>query len=348
MNAKKKQLIHRTFWITMTGIGLGSLFWMLVPEHLYNPPKYFRLIQFFYSIVVLNFLFNGLVIMNRKLDSLLPWYYYPTKRLVVEGSFTLIANLSVFIMNYTFFRSIMPKPLAPVPWAKAVFAFIITSILLFVGMAVIIARNFFQNWKKSLLEVEKLKQEKVKSDYKALQNQLNPHFLFNNLNMLVSEIRRDQEKAVRITEELSDVYRYVLQSKDHETVPLEDELEFAESFMYLQKVRFGDNLVLTKNIAPEAMSLHLPPLTLQVLLENAIKHNVVSSVKPLHIEMYDDEDYLEVKNNFQPRKSTYSTHTGLKNIKLRYSIISQRNMEIFLEDDVFRVKVPLLNPYGDD
>ena len=332
----------------MMGLALGLLFSMLVPEHLVKPPKYFRFIQFIYTIAVLNLLFNGLVWMNGKLDSILPWYYYPTKRLVVEGAFALTANMFVFAMNFYLFRSIMPQPVPPVPGAKVVFAFIITSILLFVGMAVIIARNFFQNWKKSLLEVEKLKQEKVKSDYKALQSQLNPHFLFNNLNMLVSEIRKDQDKAVRITEELSDVYRYVLQSKDHETVSLEEELEFAESFMYLQNVRFGESLVLTKNIAPEVKSLHLPPLTLQVLLENAIKHNIVSSVKPLHIEMYDDEDYLEVKNNFQPRKSTYSTHTGLKNVKLRYSIISQRNMEVFLEGDVFRVKVPLLNPNGDE
>jgi len=348
MKAKKIKLIQRTIWITLVAVGLSFMFRLLTPEHVNEPPLTLRIFVFVYSIIILNLLFNGLLWLDRKLDSRLPWYYYPRKRMVVETVFSLAGTLTVFLLNYYLFRAFVPEPLPAVPANKAVFAFILTSILLMVSMSLIIAKNFFQNWQKSLLEVEKLKQEKVKSDYKALQNQLNPHFLFNNLNMLVSEIRRDRDNAVRITEELSDVYRYVLQSKDQDTVSLEEELEFADSFMFLQKVRFGDNLVLSKNISPESLHLHLPPLTLQVLLENAIKHNVVSSTKPLHIEMYDDQEFLSVKNNYQPRKSTYSTHTGLKNIKMRYSILCDRKVEVSLQEDWFSVKVPLLTFNGDD
>ena len=193
-----------------------------------------------------------------------------------------------------------------------------------------------------MVEVEQLKREKMKSDYRALQDQLNPHFLFNNFNMLISEIRRDPENAVRITETLADVYRYVLESKNFETVTLGEEAGFVEAIIFLYRVRFGESLVVEVGLPDEVMEYRLPPLTLQILLENALKHNVVSAERPLRIAIGVEEDHLVVVNDIQPRKSTYSTGLGLENIKMRYAYLTERKVVIEADSHHFKVKVPLL------
>jgi LytS/YehU family sensor histidine kinase len=228
------------------------------------------------------------------------------------------------------------------PHQRFLYIYIILMIVLGAAIIIAIANNFFRNWRKSLLQVEELKREKMKSDYQALQNQLNPHFLFNNFNMLLSEIRRDPDNAARITEKLSDVYRHVLESKDHETTSLREEAEFAEAVIFLYKARFGDNLVVECRLAAEAVDYRLPPLTLQILIENALKHNVVSASHPLHIRITAEDDYLVTVNNIQPRKSTYSTGLGLKNIKMRCSFLTGRKVTAAVKDNQFIVKVPLL------
>jgi LytS/YehU family sensor histidine kinase len=222
------------------------------------------------------------------------------------------------------------------------YTYIIIVIVLGVAMTMVLATRFFHNWRHSFMEVEQLKREKMKSDYLALQNQLNPHFLFNNFNMLVSEIRRDPANAVRITERLSDVYRYVLESKNHETVRLAEEVEFVQAIIFLHEVRFGDNLVVEFGLSEEVMEYRLPPLTLQILLENALKHNVISAVYRLRIDIEVEEDYLVVTNNVKPRKSTYSTGMGLENIKMRYSYLTERKVTVEADEQRFKVKVPLL------
>jgi two-component system LytT family sensor kinase len=284
-------------------------------------------------IFLVNFLFHSLLWLDRRLDRSIPWYYYPGKRLITEVAIAFPSILVILSLNYVFLHSVSDHPIETMSHERFLYSYIILIIVFGVALSIIIANNFLRNWRKSLLDVEQLKREKMKSDYQALQNQLNPHFLFNNFNMLLPEIRRDPDNAMRITERLSDVYRYVLESKNHETVSLGEEVEFAEAIIFLYKVRFGDHLVVERR---------LPPLTLQILIENALKHNVVSAAHPLHIRIAVEDDYLLVLNNIQPRKSTYSTGLGLKNIKMRYSFLTQRKVTVDANDNQFKVKVPLI------
>ena len=178
------------------------------------------------------------------------------------------------------------------------------------------AVNFIKQWKTTLLEVEKLKREKLKADYRALQNQVNPHFLFNNLNVLISEIKHDPDTAETFTRKLAEVYRYVLQSKNYDLISLKKELEFIRSYIYLHQVRIGNAFKVSINVNNESLQRYLPPLTLQILVENAIKHTVMNEENPLHITIETpDIQTVIVKNNLNPKHSFDSTKTGLSNIK---------------------------------
>ena len=294
-------------------------------------------------IFLSNLIYRGLLWLDRHLDRSIPWFYYPRKRLVVEVTIAFPSILGILSLNYVFLHKLSDIPMETITHQQFLYVYVMLTILFGVVMSIVIAMNFFRNWRKSLVEVERLKHEKMKSDYRALQDQLNPHFLFNNFNMLISEIRRDPENAIHITERLADVYRYVLESKNFETVSLSDEVGFAGAIIFLYRVRFGESLIIEVGLPDEVMEYRLPPLTLQILLENALKHNVVSVERPLRIGIGVEEDYLVVVNTIQPRKSTYSTGLGLKNIKMRYAYLTERKVVIEAEEKQLKVKVPLLN-----
>lgn len=203
---------------------------------------------------------------------------------------------------------------------------------------------FFEQWKNTIRINEALKNQQIRTQFEVLQNQMSPHFLFNSLNTLSTLIAEDQNKAQEFTDNLSDVYRYILQNKEKDLVTLKEELSFAEAYLYLLKMRFPENLSANFRIASEELNRHIAPLTIQMLIENAIKHNVVSKQHPLHIEVYiDQKDNIVVRNNLQLKKSLEkSTKTGLDNIRRRYAFFSQKEIVIQQDDNSFLVSVPLL------
>jgi LytS/YehU family sensor histidine kinase len=189
-----------------------------------------------------------------------------------------------------------------------------------------------------------MKQEKLKSDYKVLQNQLNPHLLFNSFNVLISEIKHDPDTAEMFARKLSQVYRYVLQSKEHDLIALKKEIDLIRSYIYLHQVRAGDSLEVTIHTSDETLQRYLPPLTLQILVENAIKHNVMNEENPLHISIETpDKETLVVKNNLNPKQAFDSTETGLSNIKARYELLKEDGFKIEKNESEFIVTVPLLD-----
>jgi sensor histidine kinase YesM len=201
------------------------------------------------------------------------------------------------------------------------------------------SRGYFLAWKELLIKQEKLKRESIQLQYEALKNQVNPHFLFNSLNILTSLIEKDTKASVNYVKQLSEVFRYVLDQNDHDLVQLEDELIFIESFIYLNKIRFGENLDITIDLKDK--NIWLVPVSLQILIENALKHNEVSKEKPLQIEITDDEDFLIIKNNLQPRNYLpESNHMGLKNLKFQYEFLTSKKMEIIENPESFTVKLP--------
>lgn len=204
---------------------------------------------------------------------------------------------------------------------------------------------FFDKWKETFRLNEELKNQQIRTQYEVLQNQMSPHFLFNSLNTLTTIIAEDQKNAIKFTEKLSEVYRYILHNKDRELVTLKDELEFVKAYLFLLSIRYPDNLSIAYNISPKYDALNLPPLTLQMLVENAIKHNIISKSKPLHIEVYvENGKSVIVKNNLQKKEVLEkSTKTGLENIRKRYGILGGWDVDIITSANNFMVAVPLID-----
>jgi len=202
---------------------------------------------------------------------------------------------------------------------------------------------FYNKSQKNKIKEQKVIAGAASAKFDALKNQLDPHFLFNSLNVLTSLIEENPDNAQKFTTSLSKVYRYVLEQKSKELVTVDEELNFAKTYMSLLKMRFEDSIIFEMpNMAsnPEAKVV---PLSLQLLLENAVKHNMVTSRKPLHIKIYEDGDYLVVMNNLQPKQIVKkSSGVGLENIKQRYKLLSNRKVQINQRDKDFGVAIPML------
>jgi len=184
----------------------------------------------------------------------------------------------------------------------------------------------------------------MQSELRFLKSQINPHFLFNNLSVLSSLVQNDQDKAVDFIQQLSKVYRYLLDNKSKELSRLEEELTFIDSYMYLLKIRFDPNIRFDMNIEKEQLQRLVPPMSLQMLIENAIKHNEISSEFPLTITVTAKDEHLEVRNNFQPRlHKEPGTNSGLKNISDRYQYFTDSTMEVIQNEKEFIVRIPLLH-----
>lgn len=193
---------------------------------------------------------------------------------------------------------------------------------------------------ESQLEIERLKQAQLEVSLNSLKEQLSPHFLFNTLNTLST---LTSEKHVKdFVNELSNIYRHVLQHKQKDTVTLAQELNFIYSYVYILKSRFEDAIHINIDLTDDDQCLRIPALTLQLLLENAVKHNMAISYKPLSIHLYRQDNFLVVSNNLQPKNSvSYSTGTGLHNIRLRYQLLFNKEIVIEKTPTLFTVKLPL-------
>jgi sensor histidine kinase YesM len=223
-------------------------------------------------------------------------------------------------------------------------SFLVSLIPTFVCLLVYESVYFFEAWKRNVKKSEELARENIQSQLEVLKNQLDPHFLFNSLNTLASLIDDENQPAQEYLDRLADVYRYVLVSREKNTVTLEEEMNFLDAYIYLNKVRFRENLRVEKAIQAEAYHRQVAPLSLQMLVENAIKHNVVSKEKPLVIRIAQEIDnYLSIENNVQ-EKVTFekSTKVGLQNIINRYRLLTDRQVEISKNTEFFSVRLPLL------
>ncbi|MDX1372528.1 MAG: histidine kinase, partial [Nitrososphaeraceae archaeon] len=272
-----------------------------------------------YERVIINFIYSYLIsltlsygittiidITNRRYS----WIDAPLKRFLIElisvsiysfaiGCLFNIISILIFNDYYT---------ISNLPWNKILSnALYPVYIALFVT-AILTSRAFLFEWRKAAIASEKLRADRFEGQYQSLKNQLNPHFLFNSFNTLTSLVYDDQSKAVDFIQRLSKIYRYVLEVQKEELIKVEDELRFLNNYIELLKVRFSENL----NIKIHSIDgqKYLPPLSLQLLLENAIKHNIISAADPLFIEIYEKDEMLVIKNNLQ-LKSSSENSTGI-------------------------------------
>lgn len=193
-----------------------------------------------------------------------------------------------------------------------------------------------------VVEIEELRTESVRNQYESLKNQLNPHMLFNTLNTLQSLIRESPVKALEYTHELSRVLRYTLQPNDVQSVSLAEEIEFAEAYIFLMKMRYEENLIFKVDIDKGMSELRLPPLSVQLLIENAIKHNEISNKNPLTISIRTEGSTLIVCNRIQAkRQPSAGQGIGLDNLAKRYRLLWQKDITISVENNMFCVRLPL-------
>lgn len=196
--------------------------------------------------------------------------------------------------------------------------------------------------KEAELILEKLKKESFSLQLESLKNQVNPHFLFNSLNVLTELIQHNKQRATEFVKELSDVYRYILHSKNNEVVNMQTELDFIHSFNSLLKIRYADSLDIHYNIE-NPTTVMIVPMTLQILVENAIKHNELSSENPLHIQILQETEWIIVKNKIRKKiAEPIRSGIGLKNILQRYEFLTDKKIEIVNDGESFTVKVPVL------
>ncbi|MEO6252975.1 MAG: histidine kinase [Ferruginibacter sp.] len=202
---------------------------------------------------------------------------------------------------------------------------------------------FMNELKKSVEEKETLKSESLKAQLNALRTQVNPHFLFNNLNTLTALIPETPKQAVEFVQQMSKVYRHILEVQDEKTIPLKDELDVLRAYGFLLKTRFGENLDIVIDVPHEKLQQHIVPLSLQLLMENAIKHNIVSSAKPLKIKVFAEHGHLLVSNNLQVKNQQIeSTGIGLDNIRNRYKLLSDAEVKVEESGENFTVSIPLI------
>ncbi|WP_338224390.1 histidine kinase [Algoriphagus confluentis] len=278
--------------------------------------------------------------MERYMNGILPYSKGLALRisvqLVIGAVYMLLVNRLLFMVAGKYLEGSLSVMFSMTTYATfATLSFLINSI--FFG------KYFFQEWKKSLLRAERLEREKTQVQFDNLKNQLNPHFLFNSLSSLHSLIMDRPALASEYVTNLSKVYRYVLLHENKETVPLREELEFIGHFIFLLETRFGKGVVVKIDVSEESKNLGIVPVTLQILLENCIKHNAIDPDAPLRIRVTAEEKSLRVSNSIHHKiQMMDSNGRGLEDLKKLYSFLSKESVQVLYSESEFSVIIPLI------
>lgn len=196
------------------------------------------------------------------------------------------------------------------------------------------------------LELEKVKSDNIGAQYELLKNQINPHFLFNSLNTLKLMAETNDKETVDFIIKLSDFYRFTLESRKLDLISVQEEMKIVGAYLFLQKARFGEGITFTNDLEEKITQTLIPPFTLQLLVENCIKHNIVSQSKPLHIKIYNTSDQIVIENPVQRKVATEdSLGVGLDNIKMRYRHLLEKDITIYSDEEIFQIKLPLIHEY---
>ena len=339
--------MKRKNFITLAWISLGtSMFFFLAFTNEKTIENFMLtvLISFMYSF----FLGAGNGLINDYLNKKFPWSEATTKRGIISIIVILITNtVLVYFCNYMNFV-VFQKAATTQEYFTGRYNFInwFTINVALLISAFLHAKGFMDELKKtSKKEVveQKLIAKSANAQFESLKNQLDPHFLFNSLNVLSSLIDENPKQAQKFTSSMSKIYRYVLEQKDKELVTIQDEIDFAKTYCELLKTRFEDSVDFEFNVSENDLRKFVVPLSLQLLLENCIKHNFATSSKPLIITIFTQNDCLCIENNLQAREQLKeSAGIGLSNIVQRYALLTKRNVFIEKSEDYFKVKLPVL------
>lgn len=338
---KYQKSLRTIVWVS---VGSSFLFFLITNEEKSLESYLFTLlISFMYGFgfMIPNGIFNDFL--SRKFS----WTEQTTLRTIwaIIGALLLNTFLTYGLnyLNFVVIQGVQQEAFFSAEWNFTNWFFINFALLI---SAFLHARGFMlamkQNAKKEVVE-QKLIAKSANAQFESLKNQLDPHFLFNSLNVLSALIDENPDQAQRFTASMSKIYRYVLEQKDKELVSVEEELDFAKTYCELLKTRFEDSVHFSFEVSDQEQKGFVVPLSLQLLLENAVKHNLATSTKPLHLKISVEEGQLIIENNLQARElPNNSTGVGLANIVSRYSLLTERNVFIEKSEDFFKVKLPIL------
>ncbi len=301
---------------------------------------------FYYSIGLLIVVTILLWIGNRWITKLFDWYFpwlkFGNKRFFSHLLVGIVYSLSIFNLAYLIFKLAFTED----PPVAEQFILINTfgAIFIIPIFSIYFSLYFLDYWQKSELEMEKFQKESMRSQLATLKSHLDPHFLFNNLNILSSLIDKDRDQSQEFLVRFAQVYRTMLLTKVEDLITVEEEMDFIGSYIYLIQTRFEENIVFDINIDEEANYSMLPPLTIQLLIENAVKHNIITEKRPLRISIKAKPQKLMVINSLYEKPEDLKTKsgTGIKNIKERYSYFSDGELKFEKTSDEYKVTLPLM------
>lgn len=303
----------------------------------------------FYATIVVSAMYcfglaMGCSVISTLLDWKFNWHTQGKKRLVWGIVITVIyVVIAVLLIDY--YLLVKLKGLPYEHFFKGRYLWMhLFYIILSLGIATFFhAKGSMQALKVALTQKTLLENQNIASQYEALKNQIDPHFLFNSLNVLSSLIDEDTVMAQKFIGRLSYIYRYVLDQKDKELVSIEEELNFAEQYIFLQKIRFEEGVNFSNTIQFSKLKDYTIPLAFQILLENIFKHNVISDEQPIFINIESQDDYLLISNNINKKNTHKASHNlGLENIKARYKYFTNTDIVIDETPEKFCVKLPLI------
>ena len=309
-----------------------------------NPFESFRTFSIMYgwafTICATQWLGHGSIF--HYLDQKIDWIEQPVKRALVGLAALVIYSSIAFYIIQTIFFYLVNGEVPSVTW-KWVAGYVLWPVgISFTITMTFTAVSFFNAWKTSFKRAERLNAEMLAYKYEVLRNQINPHFLFNSFNVLSDLVYENQELAVKFIQQLSKLFRYVLESREKELVPVAEEIEFVKSFSYLLNTRFENKLQIHIDVAARQHEM-IVPVSIQMLIENAVKHNEVSDSFPLKINIHRIGNFIEVANSLKSKNADHeSTQLGLKNLKQQFAFFTKDEIQIEKTSNEFVVKIPII------
>jgi hypothetical protein len=331
---KTRKILYLVMALVLASV-IGVWMW-------YKQPSTVVYITLGWMITILILLWWGNIQLTRRLDKLLSWSRWGNFRFFLHLTLGLLYLLLLVNLTYLLLKlTLTTEP----PTIEQVVVTNFWGAVIFIPLfSIYFSLHFLKHWRRSELATEKVQKENMRAQLHSLKSQLDPHFLFNNLNILSALIDTDTRKSKLFVEKFAEVYRALLIRNADDLISLPEELEFMEAYMYLIRTRFEEHIQFTTNLLPNFKTRMIPPLTLQMLVENAIKHNVIQEANPLAIQLLQlEKDYLIVSNTLNESGVARDRQgRGLLNIRNRYVYFTDKPVKIIKSETHFEVHIPLL------
>lgn len=357
-NLKKRNSIKSVLLVAFTFVVSYATVFIIFPysywQNFFAMSAYRMAEDMFVNLVFCAVIVWFSLFIDRKLNKRIPWMVRPLKRLLIQTLFQIFGALFLIVclsLLYLFLGAAVNPQSSPVGLRETFYTIIAIVLWALMVSALNTGDFLLRNWKEATLKAAeheisaaRHKQLASETELQALKLQLDPHFVFNNLSVLSELILKDQQLGYEYTENFTKVYRYLLVNSKKKLIPLSEELKFLDAYLFLIRHRMGEGCVFTIEIEASRLGMMIPPVTLQLFIENALKYNRTEEENPLKIAIYsNDNQELVVSNNLLPLVNTvHSTGIGLKNIIDRYALLSDRKPSVAQDSKTFTVKVPLI------